>query len=257
MGARMRRVLLILLALVLLALVAAAVTLYLMAAAAPEDYAPARLSASERARRAREFTNKVLLRDFYNEVQRSRPFEMTLTEGALNAYLASADEIAGNYPHVKPGTVDAWMEEKNLAEPAIALHAGYLTLMVRSAEFNKVLSVDVAPVFEGEGSMRVELRGVRVGTLPVPERLVADQLGAIRSAMRGQGRRIERREGSPGISADDLAAALGSVLGAMGGGPISTTLPRDFDGRIVRLDALEIDEETLRIRFNVRPAEGA
>ena len=132
-----------------------AVVMYVQASRIPADYLPVQLSARQKHQAVKEFWSKV--QEFGNSTQMNEPFEWSVGQTELNRYLASMDEIAASTPSGEPGTVYREMEKAGLAEPAIALHDGVLTLMVRSKEHAKILSVDVSFALTDDKKLRVKL----------------------------------------------------------------------------------------------------
>ena len=79
---------------------------------------------------------------------------------------AIADEIAASRPSGKAGEVYRAMEKAGFIDPAVSLGDGILTVMVRSKEYDKVLSADVSFSFTADRKLRVRLEE---SGLPTPE----------------------------------------------------------------------------------------
>jgi len=250
----MRIALKIVLVLVVLLAVAAGV-LYLIASAVPAAYQPAALSREQREGAAKAFVNTVLA-EVHNRAEDARPFEMTFTQGELNSYLASADEIVElHYAH-KAGDASRAMDEAGISSPAVTLDDGVLTFMCRLTKYDKVLSVDLAFAFDEAGKLRVSVAGARLGRLPAPGSLV-------RRAVEEMKRRLpepdaERREGGGPLGAgaptsEDVGAALRAVAGGIDGDGVPTAFGFRRERRI-RLTDVEIADGKITLRFEpVRP----
>lgn len=180
---RGRVVLRVLLAIVLLVGVAAAWA-YVQASRVPDEYAPADLSARDRRAMARDFWSESVV-GFNNAAQKVEPFTWEVQAAELNRYLASIDEIAAENPHrrIKPGEINRMMAKAGLSEPAAAFGDGVLTLMVRSTDYSKVLSVDLA-VKEG---LQIRTVGTRVGRLDLPGAVGLAALAKLKDVIRARG----------------------------------------------------------------------
>jgi hypothetical protein len=232
----------ILLLLVVGAGVAAA--LYLLASWVPAQYRPANLSWQERSAAAKEFLNKKCIEGFTNKAPVRQPFSISVSQDQVNQYLASMDEIEGVIPDGRPGEARSRLQGAGLADPAVAIGDGVLTLMVRLTEYGKILSADVSFEFQSDGRLRVRLRGVRLGRLAVPESLYRGQIQALRQAV-GQAARAAEGHGRGHISAEDVSALLATALGAINEEPIPTVL-RGYRQRIAGID---LRDRTLTLRF--------
>jgi hypothetical protein len=236
----LRRIVLLL----LLAAVAGAAALYLLASRVPRQYRPADLSRQERDAAGHEFVESGA-KGFYNKVPVREPFAFSLSEDRLNAYLASMDEISGLVPGGRPGEVRERLRRAGLADPAVAIGDGVLTLMVRLAQYGKVLSADLSFDFLPDGRLRVRLREVRVGSLAVPDWLVRGRLHQLRRAIAPAMRRALAGNDVRGLSVEDVSAVLTAVLAAIDEEPISPDLPK-YHQRVVGID---LHDRALKIRF--------
>jgi hypothetical protein len=248
----MRIALKIILVLVLL-LSAAGGVLYLLASAVPEAYRPAVLSREQQEQAAKAFINGVLS-ELHNRAEDARPFEMTFTQGEINSYLASADEIIRFYDSQKVGEARRSMAEAGIAAPAVALDDGVLTFMCRLTEYDKILSVDLAFAFDETGKLKVSVAGARLGRLPAPGFLV-------RRAVDEMTRRLPQaeeadaagpREGAP--TSEDVGRALRAVAGGIGGDNVPTVFGFRRQKRI-RLVDVAIEPGGITLRFEPHPAD--
>lgn len=160
-GKAVRRVLL---AGVLL-VVGAGIWAYVQASRIPENYRPAEFRGDdERTDSIDRFWDSA--DEFHNHAQNVVKFEWKIEAGHLNEYLALLDPIIAARPTGwSPGDLDKMMADVGLSEPAVSFGDGVITLMVRSTDYNKILSVDVTI----DESLQVETAGTRVGRLRLPE----------------------------------------------------------------------------------------
>lgn len=226
--------------------------LYFLSTSIPVQYRPARLSARERVQAAKHFYGKVM--DFDGQAQGLEPFEVQITQEELGNYLASLDEIAALLPDGQSGRVDDLMEGAGLADPAIALGEGMVSLMVRSGRYdNRIVSAEVAFYFSADKRLRIRLGRMRIGRLPVPEGLVRRRLEGLRQALasgdeasRGRAKNWVDSGGPVGAVAD---ATVKAITAAIDGEAI---IPEGvWRGRRLRIDAVEVCPQNVTLR--VRP----
>jgi hypothetical protein len=210
---RTRRLILRLVLLLLVVALLAGSLLYGLASRVPAEYRRARRRAVSTAVGKRDFGE--VASEFFRVAGAGRPFTWSVTADEVNYYLASADELA-SYGTAEPVSPLRRLERSGFAGPAVAMDDGVLTLMIESREHHKVLSVDLAFVFEKDGRVRAEIRAARVGAAPVPERLI-----------RGQVAELRRRLTAMLSDVQDDAAALD---------PASATAVRVLRGVVAMLD---------------------
>lgn len=162
------------------AILAGAVILYLLACRIPSDYCPAHLGREERERATGDFYRRIM--DFTSEGEKNQPFTWSVRQAALNAYLGAMDEIASRRGG-RPQAVRQMMDRAGLADPAVALDDGVVKLMVRSTQYNKILSAAVRLEIDSEGRLRASLAGAWVGEAPVPTTAVRRHLERIKSSL--------------------------------------------------------------------------
>ena len=230
------------------AILGTALVAYIQASRVPRFYAPAVLNAQQRDQAAKDFLNNKILHEFGNAAQANQPFDWVITEDELNRYLASMDEIAASAPAVQPGEVMRQMVRAGLAEPSVALRDGKLTLMVRSSEYQKIVSVDLAFQLTRDGLLEISLRQVRAGRLPLPDSVVRERVGEVKDALT-EGNDPSEPGDLGGISSREVGQALQSILAAIDARPVTPELTWRLNNKRVRIAAIDIADGTLRLRF--------
>jgi len=159
-GKAVKRVLLVLVVLV----VAVGVWAYVQASRTPGNYRPAVFrDDSQRTHSIDRFWDSADA--FHNHAQNVVPFEWTIQAGHLNEYLALLDAIVSARPTGwSPGDLDRMLAKAGLSNPAVAFADGVVTLMVRSTDYDKILSVEVAI----DDALQVRTVGTYVGRLRLP-----------------------------------------------------------------------------------------
>ncbi len=226
--------------------------IYVLTSWVPRAYAPARLSAEMRTAVANShFPNHVM--DFGNATQLNEPFTWTLTQGQLNAYLASADEIADFFspgPGMK-GQVDSVLAEAELTGLAAAMDDGVLTLMARRVGRNQIISVGVSFDHAADGRVKINLKHLRLGLLPVPRKLIASHVEKFAQALPqrtvAMGSADDERAGLFAVSADDLGQLIGQLIKALDGEPIDTVIDWPVGKKTVRIERTEINDGELTL----------
>ncbi len=232
-----------------LLLVGAAGILYIIASHVPSDYRPAQLPPEMRESSAKKFAAKAV-EQYWEKAQLPQPFAITFTQEELNGYLASLDEIAAQTPQGRHGSVRSLMESSGLNDPAVAMHDGRLTLMVRLRQPAKILSLDLTFDFGSDGQMRVGHSQLRLGGLPIPDSLVRQQLADLQNSLKPRhgGQAVTRISSADMEIVMDLPAVLGRVLSAMDGEPVTTDLPQRINGRVIRITGVEVSDKALTLR---------
>ena len=222
----------------LVGLMVAGGLLYIQASRIPDNYHPARLSHAETEKAVRNFARDVA-EGFGNKVKMVKPFEWSITQSTVNRYLAAMDEIAFNLPDgMKRGQVDAKMAKLGLADPAVALEDGKVTLMVRSAAYGKVLSAEISvDLVEGD-RLQFTLDATRIGKLSVPGDFLKDKIKALSGKLTGE-------------RSDGISKTLVELLSAIDGEPISPPDTWRIQGVKVAIDAVTIARGELKLK--VRP----
>ncbi len=239
-------------------IVAAASVLYVLASWKPAHYAPARLTQEQKEAAAYRFVNTVIT-PVNNRLGEGEPFSLTLWEKDVNAYLASMDEIYALQPdrpgksHI--GRVYREMEKAGLADPAVSFRDGVVSLMVRSKQYDKILSAGVSFEFVSSGKeIRVHLSSVRVGRLPIPRVIIRGILDDFKVRQDSAGDGNQDVEGEPfgggaGVSSAQIGRMLVNVLASIDGDP----LPAEHRLRrwlLVRIEQIDVAEGRLTLKIN-------
>ncbi|MBT3199631.1 MAG: hypothetical protein HN350_06915 [Phycisphaerales bacterium] len=222
----------------LVVLMVAGGVMYIQASRVPDNYKPVRLSLEDTKQATHAFVQN-FAQEFGNQVKQIEPFEWSLTQKAANIYLASIDEIAFSLPSgVKRGYVNEQMAEMGLADPAIAFDDGKVTLMVRSTDYNKVISAEVEVKLTGDDKLQFTVSATRVGRLPVPSSILTDRLETLATKLSGK-------------QSDDISKTLAELLAAINGEPISPPDTWRIQGIKVDIEAITIADGKLTLK--VRP----
>ena len=219
--------------------------LYFLASGVPDAYRPARLTAEQRQDYA--FTKLLQDRDQFDDLaQQDEPYDWSIDEHRLNGYLASMDEIASIRPGGRVGEVDAVMRRAGLAEPAIDLQDGMVTLMVRSTDYDKILCADFSLEVTPEGLLSIRLVGARVGHLPIPLDQVAGMFNGLKERL-AERTPPEDEEDSNGLAPSERAARLlATLIAAIDSDPVPTEFHWQ-DNLDVRVDGLRIGDDKLTL----------
>jgi hypothetical protein len=233
----------------LLVLAAAAMLAYVLANRVPAAYVPAQLPPAQRDAASKVFYRRV--GDFNNEVQRNAPFTWRIGEDEINAYLASLDEIAAMHPSdsAQDAAATRTLAKAGLAEPVVSLRDGALTLMVRSTQYDKVLSASLHLEITPGGKLRATLAETAVGALPLPSNFVRDKLAALARPA------AQRGTASPpfGGEAHDV---LSAVLAALDGREIDPVFSwRLSTPKVVRVAGIDINDGNMTVRLKPQSQE--
>jgi len=242
-------------AIVLILMVAAAVVL-LLASCRPDAYMPYALTQSERRDVAQDFITKCLT--LGSQLGNKDPFTHTIKQDDLNRYLASLDELAflrlqGDDVAEKSSEVVEAMDKAGLAYPAVNMDNDILTIMVRTEEINKVISIDLLFSITDDSYLKVEMGQVRVGKMPVPAFMVSSALDSMkqrlaeREAIRKENEINYDDDDRSDIRAGDFDLLLPKILAAIDEEPFSTEVK--FRNARKKVTRVEIDDGELRIHF--------
>ena len=174
-------------------------------------------------------------------------FTHVISQDELNYYLASLEEIAFLKPgkegeKKKSGEVYEAMDKAGLADPVITMDDGVITIMVRTKDSNKVLSIDLSMQITDEERLAINLEGVRIGRMPLPTTVLDKGLAELKKAVKNRG------EGNE-ASTKDLDALLGTILGAINEEPITTEIRIFGRKRIRKIVELNIDDGKLTMHI--------
>lgn len=226
-----------------------AVAGYLLLSRVPSSYQPLRLDPQAKDAATSGFYKSIL--KFNEEGQKNAPFTWSVSQEWINRSLASMDEIARKNPFgppVKPGTIRKMMDRAGLADPAVTLDDGKVTIMVRSARYNKVVSADVGFQFTPDGGLRVLLEGMRIGAMPVPSWMVAKELARLKADLARRLGSKAGRAGPAGRTLGDSEEVIGRVIAAIDGEPIVPELEWKLSTKKrVRIDAIDIADGELTV----------
>ncbi|MGC9455385.1 MAG: hypothetical protein ACP5HU_11050 [Phycisphaerae bacterium] len=228
---------------VVLAMAGTAGLLYVLAAQVPPDYQPARLTQQQKRQVAYDFVNEKLIRELNNPAQEGRPFDWRVTEGEINRYIASADEIAWLGLGSESPQAHERLEQAGLSEPAVSLADGTLTLMARDMRRNKIVSITFAAE-KSDGRLRLRLAGARVGRVAVPRSIVADRVERFRT---------ELAESLP--TGDDAGGAVerfGVLMAGLlvgDGEDVEPIFTAGINNRRVRVTDVTITDETITLHL--------
>ena len=159
--------------------------------------------------------------DFSEHGGAGKPFAFRITADEVNICLAAMDEIA-SWSSAEPVHVKAELAKAGFSGPAVAMDDGVLTLMVESTEHKKVVSVDLAFVFNEQGNVRMEILAMRVGVLPVPKAMLVGNLKQLRRKLQDLlGRSGDAEVGRFGsLPAKHVAKFLRAVVSMLDGAAI-------------------------------------
>jgi hypothetical protein len=219
---------------------------FLLASSRPDEWQPYQLRNADQRLVANRFATRTI-NELVNGLRDVRPFAFTIHEEEMNEYLASLDEIAFlAYSREEVGRKSselvAAMDKIGIADPVVDMRPGALSILVRTKNGNKIISMDLRFSFADGERMFVTLEGVRLGRLPVPRMLVSGSLEQLRNVMgRGKGSVDES-------SVQDLDLIIGSLIRGIGGEPLPTRLPV-VKSRPKRIRDIEIADGKLTIHF--------
>lgn len=236
----------------------AALAVFLLASWKPSGYKPIPLSDGEKHKVASNFFNKVVI-EFINLARSDEPFSLAFTQKEMNQYLASIDHIAALRPPVKHGEVYKVMDQVGLAEPAIHLKDGVLTVMVRTRDHEKVLSAGLTFTFGEDASLKIDLHSAYIGRAPVPKALVRNRLQPVKAILRKQMEKIQTTSTQPtrprglvlvGFSSRDIARVIRGTIMAIDEEPIpSGDLISKTNGHRIRITGIDIKDRKMTLRF--------
>ncbi|MFB3890975.1 MAG: hypothetical protein ACE15C_03000 [Phycisphaerae bacterium] len=246
---RLRRVIKWTVLLLLAAVGITAIVLYGFASRPPAAYQVTVLTPDQKTDTAGDFYRRI--QEFGNAIERKHdgPFEWVITQDEFNDALAALDAIVDKAGQGKGAEVRKAMEKAGVADPAVAMDSGVLTLMIRSTRYDKVVSADIAMAV-ADDKLHVDLVGSRVGRMPFPVSFTKDLLAALRaSAARPAG----DSNSSPalprfaGVSPEDMSSALTAVLSAIDGQPIDPQFIWPVNRVRVRIEGISIDKEKMKL----------
>jgi hypothetical protein len=245
---RLKRGIKIAVVLALSAVVVGGSALWLMLAGVPREYEPLVLTQQERDWYAQQFVNTLV------EFSQERPYDLTITQDEMNAYLASMGEIAWRLG-LEPAVVEAAMQKAHLQDPAVVMKKGMLTTMVRWRKLDKILSADLEFYPSGDNKLLIHLKEARVGMAPIPQAQIFELLEGLKPAAANSRNTTQRAGEVPaqggyaaGLSRDISEVVL-ALIDAISGQPIDAVV--NYHGRLVRFEKIEVSDGLMTIK--VRP----
>ena len=217
--------------------------IFLMASAVPANYQPRQYTKKEREDAASRLVQRSI--ELSNKYQELEPFLHVVKESEINGYVASLEEIAYNKPNrekgaPEPKTVTGVMDDAGIADPWVHLGNDRLTLMVRTVDLMKVVSLELSFTFPDEEHFMVNLEGISIGRMPVPRYIIDGGLSVLKD-------NLPEAENVDSLSFQDFDFLLAKIIRGIDGQPISTTL--NIRKRKRRINRIEISEGELRIEF--------
>ena len=242
----------------ILLLVFGFVTLYLMASWQPGAYRPMELTQLEKEGYAKRFVSRVT--EFTNVGQMGQPFTWTIREEDLNGYLVSIDQIVALQPGRRHGEFQKVLDTAGLTEPIVQLADGWMTVMLRSNEYGKVLSAGIRIQMTDDGRLRVTLEDSRVGLLPIPRFEVRRRLREFQGSLQERLARLQRAaesdEGMVSIAFGrvDFLLVLESLALAVDDQPLPTRFEISGD-HFVRIEDIVVTPDSVTLHLVPAPEE--
>lgn len=239
----------------------AALGVFLLASWKPSGYEPIRLSDSQKHKMASDFAMLVIDRfraAAQDAAHEKRPFSFSFTQDQLNGYLASIDHIAAMRPPVKHGEVYKVMDQVGLAEPVVHLQEGVLTLMVRTRDYEKVLSAGLTFTFTEDAGLKIDLAGAHIGRAPIPRALIRNRLQPVKAILRKQMEKMQPAGTRPtkprgvvlvGFSTRDIARVIRGAITAIDEEPIPAEDLVSKVGAKVRVTGIDIEDGKITLHF--------
>ena len=241
-----------------LLLAGSAVTLVLLTALVlgllnrdPADYRPLQFDPAGQDIAMRAFFSQI--QDFGNDAGAGKPFQWKLTDAQANSYLASMDAVAAITDRpVRPLDV---MRRHGFDDPAMAMHEGYLTLMVHAIAQDKVISIDLRPEYNDQGQLTMRVSGVRVGVVPVPEAAVEEGrqklVGQLVTRLSHTDPAGDVKIGN--VSLGKMAQVLAGVLDMLNGKYVRPELVWPLGKHHVLVEKIELHEGSLALHVTDAP----
>lgn len=238
-----------------------AMGLFLLASWKPSGYEPIRLSDNQKHKAASDFGMLVIdrfRRAAQDAAHNDRPFSFSFTQDQLNGYLASMDHIAVLRAPVKHGDVYKLMDEAGLTEPVINLRDGVLTVMVRTRDYEKILSAGLTFTFTEDAGLKIDLAGAYIGRAPIPKSLIRRRLQPVKAILREQMEKMQTTSTQPtkprgivlvGFSTRDIARVIRGAIMAIDEEPIPAKDLVSKVGAKVRVTGIDIEDGKITLTF--------
>jgi hypothetical protein len=147
------------------------------------------------------------------------------------------------------------MRRHGFDAPAVAMHEGYLTLMVHSVSQDKVISIDVRPEYNDQGLLTAHVAAVRLGVVPVPEAAVEQGREKLVSQLVGRLSRADPEDEAKigNVSLGKMAQLLANVLDMLNGKYVRPEVVWPLGKHHVLVEKIELHEGALTLHVSAAP----
>jgi len=192
-----------------------------------------------------------LLSDFSKEVGKGEPVWFVITADEVNLSLASMDEIASYYPTSCPIRPSPILQRAGFTGPVVAMDDGVLTLMAWSTKYDKVISVDINFVFEGAGSVRMQIIALRIGLMPVPKFFLKKVIVHFRHQIHQMLKRFDETQNHYESDLREIIRLLQLLAKMLDGKPVRTEITWKLGiANHIMVDAVEITDGVMKLHFS-------
>ena len=153
----------------------------------------------------------------------------------------------------KPVYATAKLAKAGFRGPLVSINDGVLTLMVKSTQYDKIISVDLKFVFDDEGDMKMEILAIRIGVLPIPVAMLENQIQTLRGKLQNLlGRTNNNKGGSSVAPTKDAARLLRAVVDMLDAQAIrpEVTWPGDDVRHPLLITDVVINDGALTLHFD-------
>ncbi|HEY7116604.1 MAG TPA: hypothetical protein VH475_08460 [Tepidisphaeraceae bacterium] len=242
--------------------------LYHLSTRRPDGYRPTLLSAAERdaAVKRLELEKLPQLLNLANQAQANASSAYKAQAQGRAAPAASTQPIAPVTVTFTQDEINAslWKQiekssyERYVTDPYVSLEEGTIVLMGNLPEFGRVASAYFRPTIDEQGLLHCDLTSLRIGSLPVPEGMVAAKRQKVENALRSMIPQWQSKAemGPSGVVNDNARrAALGQLVLRLLNhkpGPAVLFLPKELErpnkGSVpVRLTNVTVEQGALTI----------
>ena len=222
----------------------AIVVLYLLASWKPAHYRPARQTQEQKEVATQVFYQEVFM--FTSEGRRGEAYDWPFNQDLVNDFLDAIDEIAFMRPNSRNkihsrGDVHQMMDQAGLAEPCVRFSDDCMTLMIRTNEYGKILSADLAFSFTDDGRLKIHLKSTRVGMLPVPRFAVRHRLQLFKETLEARLEALEEARAQMELEGDgavfegftsvDVTELFATIIAAIDEDPLPAKI-KFLDARV-------------------------
>ncbi len=239
----------------------AALGVFLLASWKPSGYKPIQLNDSQKHKAAADFGMLVIdrfRRAAQDAAHNDRPFSFSFSQDQLNGYLASMDHIAVLRAPVKHGEVYKLMDEVGLTEPVVNLQEGVLTIMVRTRDYEKILSAGLTFTFTEDAGLKIDLAGAHIGRAPIPKAMIRSRLQPVKAVLRKQMEEMQSTGTRPtkprgvvlvGFSTRDITRVIRGAITAIDEEPIPAEDLISKVGAKVRVTGIDVEDGKITLHF--------